>query len=371
MPNHGSMFYMLNRNKRSLALDLRTESGREVFGRLVRTADVVLDNYAPGVLERLGVDYDWASGLNPRVIYCSIKGFQPGPYEDRPLLDELAQMMGSMAYMTGPLGQPLRAGASVVDIGAATYAVLATVAALYDRERTGRGQRIQSGLFETTVFLSAQHVALAALTGETPLPMPSRGMGSRLGWGVYQRFATRDDREVFIAITSNAHWERFCREFGLLDLLEDPSLDTNPKRNVNRPRVIPRIAAVVRELTSAELVARLEQVRVPYAPVNTPLDVLDDPHLNSGGKLLETRTADGRTVKLPALPVDSTEFELAVRGDPPALGQHTRELLAELGYSADTVDDLVAAGIVAVDGPILHPSSQGTESTAATPKESA
>src|SRR5205823_5708540 len=148
-----------------------------------------------------------------------------------------------------------------------------------------RGQRIQSGLFETTVFLSAQHVSQAALTGRGPLPMPSRGMGSRLGWGVYQLFPTHDERQVFIAITSNAHWERFCREFGLLDLWGDSELDTNAKRCANRPRVIPRLEALTRTLTSAELVGRLEGARVPYAPVNTPLDVLDDPHLNSGGKL--------------------------------------------------------------------------------------
>src|SRR5215213_1025765 len=166
MPNRGATFYAYNRNKRSLALDLKAEQGRAAFGRLVASADVVLDNYAPGVLDRLGIGYGWGSELNPRVIYCSIKGFLPGPYGDRPLLDELAQMMGSMAYMTGPLGTPLRAGSSVIDIGAATYGVVATLAALVDRQRTGRGQHIQSGLFETTVFLTTQHVAQAAITGE-------------------------------------------------------------------------------------------------------------------------------------------------------------------------------------------------------------
>ena len=355
------MFYMLNRNKRSLALDLKCDRGREIFGRLVRTADVVLDNYAPGVLERLGIDYEWGSRLNPRVIYCSIKGFQPGPYEDRPLLDELAQMMGSMAYMTGPLGQPLRAGPSVIDIGGATYGVLATVAALYDRERTGRGQRIQSGLFETAVFLSAQHVSQAGVTGQAPLPMPSRGMGSRLGWGVYQLFATADDRHVFIAITSNAHWERFCREFGLLDLLADPELDSNAKRCVNRPRVIPRIEAVTRAITSAELVERLERARVPYAPLNTPLDVLDDEHLNAGGRLVEVRAEDGRGLKMPATPVDSSAFAVGVHRQPPGLGQHTRELLAELGYSDGEIEELVEQGIVTVDGPLLNPAGPTEE----------
>jgi crotonobetainyl-CoA:carnitine CoA-transferase CaiB-like acyl-CoA transferase len=353
MPNHGSTFYAFNRNKRSFAINLKAERGREVFGRLVRTADVVLDNYAPGVLDRLGLGYDWGSDLNPRVIYCSVKGFLPGPYGDRPLLDELAQMMGSMAYMTGPAGQPLRAGASVIDIAGATYGVLATLAALYDRERTGRGQRIQSGLFESTVFLSAQHVAQAGLTGRAPVPMPARGMGSRLGWGVYQLFATRDGRQVFIAITSNAHWERFCTEFGLLDLWRDPSLDSNAKRAANRPRVIPRIEAVASSLDSAELVERLERVRVPYAPVNTPLDLLDDTQLNSDGKLLEVHTAGGDELKVPAVPVSSDSFALGVRHQPPALGQHTRELLAELGYSAAEIEELAESGVVGIDGPTL------------------
>ncbi|MCC7368207.1 MAG: CoA transferase [Chloroflexi bacterium] len=353
MPNHGSAFYALNRDKRSIAVDLKREAGRAIFGRLVAQADVVLDNYAPGVLDRLGIGYAWGSGINPRVIYCSIKGFLPGPSGDRPLLDELAQMMGSMAYMTGPLGTPLRAGPSVIDIGAATYGVLATVAALYDRERTGHGQQIHVGLFETTVFLSAQHVAQAAVTGVSPVPMPSRGMGSRLGWGVYQLFTTADERQVFIAITSNAHWQRFCTALELFDLRDDPDLDTNPKRCLHRPRVIPRIAAVVGTLTSAELVGRLEAARVPYSPVNSPLDVLDDPHLQASGILHDVRTEDGRTLRLPGLPVVSDGFQPEPRHDPPAIGQQTREILAELGYPDAEIVRLLEAGVVRADGPML------------------
>jgi crotonobetainyl-CoA:carnitine CoA-transferase CaiB-like acyl-CoA transferase len=358
MPNHGSAFYALNRDKRSIAIDLKQAEGRSIFERLVRRADVVLDNYAPGVLDRLGIGYTWGSQVNPRVVYCSIKGFLPGPNGDRPLLDELAQMMGSMAYMTGPLGTPLRSGPSVIDIGAATYGVLATVAALYDRQRTGRGQHIQAGLFETTVFLSAQHVAQAAITGQAPVPMPSRGMGSRLGWGVYQLFTTRDERQVFIAITSNVHWERFCTALELLDLRDDPDLDSNPKRCQHRPRLIPRIEAVVRMLTSAELVGKLEAARVPYAPVNTPLDVLDDPHLLASGILHPVRTEDGQTLQLPGLPVASDAFQPEPRYDPPAIGQQTCEILAELGYPEEEIGRLLDARVVRADGPMLTTSSE-------------
>src|SRR4051794_22522156 len=308
--NAGQTFLSFNRNKQYLALDLRKEAGKKIFGELVAKADVVLDNFAPGAIKRLGLDYAWGRKINPRIIYCSVKGFLPGPYGDRPFLDELAQMMGSMSYMTGPLGMPLRAGPSVIDIGAATYGVLATVAALYDRERTGHGQRIQSGLFETTVFLSAQHVGQAAITGQAPVPMPSRGMGSRLGWGVYQLFATGDDRQVFIAITSNAHWERFCTELDLLDLLADPDLDTNSKRCENRIRIVPRIEALARTMTSADLGAPLGRARVPSSPVNPPLDVLDDPHLTASGGLVDVQTAEGDTIKVPALPISSDSFQI-------------------------------------------------------------
>ena len=352
MPNGGSTFYALNRNKRSLAVNLKSEDGREIFTRLVRGADVLLDNYAPGVLDRLGFSYEWGSGINPGIIYCAVKGFLPGPYGDRPLLDELAQMMGSMAYMTGPAGRPLRAGSSVIDIGAATYGVLATLAALVDRQRTGRGQRIQSGLFESTVWFTAQHLAQASLNGESPVPMPERGMGSRLGWGVYRLFKTADEREVFIAITSNGHWQRFCNEFGMEDLGDDPELDTNAKRAANRHRTIPRIEAVAASLTAAELIERMERVQVPYAPLNNPHDLLSDPQLNSG-MLMEVETEAGATIKTAGSPVASDSFKLSVRRQPPGLGQHTQEILQEVGYSDAEIKALADSGLVRLNGPVL------------------
>ena len=353
MPNSGATFFAYNRNKRSLAVDLKSEHGREIFGRLVESTDIVLDNYAPGVLDRLGIGYAWGSAINPRVIYCAIKGFLPGPYGDRPSLDELAQMAGGLAYMTGPTGQPLRAGASVIDIAAATYGIVGVLAALHAREQTGRGQQLQSGLFESTVFLLGQHVAQASLTGVSPVPMPARGMGSRLGWAVYRLFTTRDERQVFIAITSNAHWERFCKEFDLLDLWEDQALNTNARRAANRDRIIPRIQAIASQHTSADLVERLERIRVPYAPLNNPLDLLDDHHLNEGGRFLEVQGAEGQTVKVPALPVAGDGLQAGIRHDPPALGQHSSEILAELGYPADAIADLVERRVIVDGGPTL------------------
>jgi crotonobetainyl-CoA:carnitine CoA-transferase CaiB-like acyl-CoA transferase len=228
---NGANFHFLNRNKRSIAIDLKgSREGRELFLRLVKRTDVVLDNFAYGAVEGLGLGYDVLAKENPGLIYLALKGFLPGPYEARPFLDELAQMAAGLAFMTGPKGQPMRAGASIVDVGAAAYGVIAVLAALQQRVRTGVGQKITSGLYETTVFWVGQWLASFAATGEPSVPMPEIRQGTRMGWGVYQLFEAGDGEQVFIGITSNAHWERFCTEFALKDLLEDERLDTNAKR---------------------------------------------------------------------------------------------------------------------------------------------
>ncbi|MFN0071452.1 MAG: CaiB/BaiF CoA transferase family protein, partial [Chloroflexota bacterium] len=285
-PNLGSTFYSYNRNKQSLALNLKEAEGKEIFRRLVERSDVVLDNYAAGALSRIGIDYDWGSQVNQRIIYCAIKGFLPGPYGSRPFLDELAQMAGGLAYMTGPPGRPLRAGASIIDIGAATYGVVGILAALYKRQFTGQGEQIQSGLFETTVFWMNQHIARAQLSGQTPAPFAAGkdGMGSVMGWGVYQLFPTRDGRDVFIAATANRHWTRLCGVLGFDDWANHPDFDSNAKRAERRMAIAERIASVTVTCGFDELTARLEEADVPYAPVNTATDLVADPHLNGRGQ---------------------------------------------------------------------------------------
>ncbi|HLH27165.1 MAG TPA: CaiB/BaiF CoA-transferase family protein [Chloroflexota bacterium] len=352
MSGNGYVFYFLNRNKRSIVLDLKAPAGKEAFRRLVRTADVVLDNYAPGVLDRLGLGYDALAALNPRLVYLSLKGFLPGPYEHRPSLDELAQMMGGLAYMTGPRGQPLRAGASIIDIGAATYGVIAILAALAQRERTGRGERIVAGLYETSVFWVGQWMAMSALNGEPSVPMPEAGQSVRMGWGIFHLFPTADGEQVFIAVTSNAHWERFCGALGLPDLLADERLDSNLKRVAARPWLLPRVREETAKYPSAALLELLERAGVPCGPVRRPDQLLDDPHLTATDQLLPVPLPDGATAPLPKLPWRSDAYAFGLRRPPPGLGEHTREVLAEAGLIDQEIDALLAAHAIEAGAPV-------------------
>ena len=344
----GANFHFLNRNKRSIAIDLKGSSeGRELFLRLVKASDVVIDNFAYGAVEGLGLGYDVLSRVNAGIIYLALKGFLPGPYEARPFLDELAQMSAGLAFMTGPRGQPMRAGASIVDVGAAAYGVIAVLAALQQRGRTGVGQKITSGLYETAVFWVAQWLAQYAATGEPSVPMPEIRQGTRMGWGVYQLFAASDGEQVFIGITSNGHWERFCTEFGLDDLLADERLNDNTKRVAARHWLPGRIAEEMQRYPSAELAERLERARVPFAPLRRPDQLVDDPHLNAANQWIATPLPGRGTAKLPKMPVRSTAFEFGLRRPAPRLGEHTREVLEEFGLGKDEIDTLASRRVIA------------------------
>jgi crotonobetainyl-CoA:carnitine CoA-transferase CaiB-like acyl-CoA transferase len=347
-PTGLATFYFLNRNKRSFAVNLKEPEGKEFFLKFAASADVILDNYAPGVLQRLGVDYDRVSEINPRIIQCSINGFLKGPYAHRPALDEVAQMMGGIAFMTGLKDQPMRIGASVTDISVATYAVIGILSALLQRNQTGRGQRLTSGLFETVVFWVGQHMSSFAVGGEPSVPMPVRRMGTRFRWGVFDLFRAADGKQVFIGITSNRHWETFCREFAQSELGAHPNLQNNEARTRARDWLIPRVQEIAGSYESNDLMGKLEKAEVPYAPVNSPADLYEDPYLMGDENRLLAVEAGQKTVRLPALPFESEEFQFSVRRQPPRLGEHSREILQELGLSDADMDRLVRTKVVMI-----------------------
>jgi len=340
----GSGFFpVFNRNKKSLAVDLQHPEGNKLVLKLLGTADVLTENFRPGALDRLGFSYARLKEENPRLIYCSLKGFLHGPYEHRPALDEVTQMMGGLAYMTGLPDRPLRAGSSVVDIMGGTFAAVAILAALRSRESTGRGMQVTSALFESTAYLVAQHMAQFEITGEAPPPMSVK----RPAWGVYDIFETAGGGRLFIGVVTDTQWEVFCREFNEESLGKDPRLKTNGQRVKERAWLIPRLNELTRQHSQGELAAKLETIGMPFAPIAKPWDLLDDPHLNASGGLLETR-ARGKTIRVPALPVSLDGERLTKRADPPRIGEHARELLASLGCSQEEIDGLRDRGIVAL-----------------------
>ena len=343
----GSGFFpVFNRNKKSLAVDLQHPEGNKLVLKLLLSADVLTENFRPGALDKLGFSYARLKQDNPRLVYCSLKGFLHGPYEHRPALDEVTQMMGGLAYMTGLPDRPLRAGSSVVDIMGGTFAAVAILAALRSRESTGRGMQVTSALFESTAYLVAQHMAQFELTGEAPPPMSVK----RPAWGVYDIFETAGGGRLFIGVVTDTQWEAFCRDFGLADLLQDSRLRTNGQRVKERAWLIPRINELTRGYSQDELAAKLEAIGMPFAPIAKPWDLLDDPHLNASGGLLETR-ARGKTIHVPALPVSLDGERLPKRADPPRVGEHARELLASLGCSPQEIESLRDRGIVALPQP--------------------
>ena len=341
-------FAAFNRNKRSIGLDLKTAEGQDIVHRLVAETDVVMENYGPGTMERLGCGYEQLAPLNPRLIYLALKGYLAGPYEHRPALDEVVQFHTGLAYMTGPPGQPLRAGASVVDIMGAIFGVVAVQAALRERDATGLGQRVGSALFESAAFLMATHMSGIAATGREMPPMPAR----QGAWAIYQVFSTRDGGQLFIGVTSDQQWRRFLEEFGLQALSEDPRLATNASRVQERAWLIPALQQTIGALPLEEVSANCERANISWAPVGKPADLYNDMHLLAGGLLdvlvPQLGTETSIMTKLPALPIEfgSERSRPVLRMQPPALGEHTAEILAAAGYTSTEIEGLTDRGVI-------------------------
>ncbi len=333
-------FAMYNRNKRSIRLNLKSEDGITIARKLLAEADVLIENFRPGAMNRLGLDYESLSEANPRLVYCSTHGFLKGPYEHRTALDEVAQMMGGLAYMTGPPGRPLRAGASVIDVMGGVWGTVGVLAALEERHRTGRGQQVKSSLYESTVFLVGQHIAQYAVTGTPAAPMPARVSA----WAIYDVFETGDDEKVFVGVVSDTQWITFCEDFGFDELLADEHLRANNNRVAERDRILPIVKEKFASMTRDELMQSLESSGLPFAPIAKPEELLDDPHLTESGGLLDLTLPDGKSVSLPAMPFEMNGERFGARLNPPRSGEHTLEVLSELGYDDATISQLVDDG---------------------------
>jgi crotonobetainyl-CoA:carnitine CoA-transferase CaiB-like acyl-CoA transferase len=334
----GSGFFpMFNRNKKSIALDLQKPEGRELALKLIATADIVSENFKPGTMKKLGLDHATLSRLNKRLIYVSHKGFLPGPYDHRTALDEVVQMMGGLAYMTGRAGDPLRAGTSVNDIMGGMFGAIGAMAALAAREKTGEGQEVQAALFENNVFLVAQHMMQFAVTGQPAAPMPSRISA----WGIYDVFTVKDGAQVFLAVVSDTQWAVFCEAFGLAELLADSRLATNNDRVRAREWLMPLLRSHLADHDAAELSAVFEANALPFAPITRPQDLFDDPHLIATGGLAPITLSDGpragTTAPTVLMPLTLGGERPGIRMSPPRLGEHTRDLLAELGYGDEAI----------------------------------
>lgn len=335
-------FAMYNRNKRTISLDLKSDEGNEIAKKLVETADVFIENFRPGALDKLGFDYDTLKSRNPRLVYCSEKGFLQGPYEDRTALDEVAQMMGGLAYMTGPPGRPLRAGASVIDVTGGMFGAIAVLAALRERDITGVGQHVEASLYETTAFLVGQHMAQFAVTGSAAAPMPARVSA----WAVYDVFDTKDSEKVFVGVVSDKQWQVFCKAFELGEWGQDENFTTNNQRVELREKIIPHLRDLFGTMTKSDLMARLEATGLPFAPINRPEDLFDDEHLNAKGGLIEMQVPEAGGVKLPALPISMNGERPGLTLHPPEVGEHSALVLQELGLTKAQISQLEEAGIV-------------------------
>ncbi|MDA7568934.1 CoA transferase [Emcibacteraceae bacterium] len=335
-------FPMYNRNKKSITLNLKSEEGLAVAHKLIADTDVMIENFRPGAMDKLGLGYDQLNEINDQLIYCSEKGFLEGPYAHRTALDEVAQMMGGLAYMTGEPGKPSRAGASVIDVMGGMFGVIGILAALKQREKTGKGQRVQSSLYESTVFLMGQHMAQYSVTGKAAAPMPVRVSA----WAIYQVFNTKDNEQLFVGVVSDTQWRKFCESFGLDELANNPEYENNTSRVQRKKELVPIVQQVFMNYTKQELMEKLEHTGLPFAPITEPTDLFDDPHLNASGGLLDLNIPGGDTTSLPALPIEMNDKRMGVRHDLPEIGEQTETILIENGFSSEQIEKFKSDGII-------------------------
>ncbi len=337
-----SYFPFFNRNKKSLTLDLKSEEGQNIALQLVADADILVENFAPHTMERLGMHYERLSKINPKLIYCSLKGFMKGKYENRHAMDEVVQMMGGLAYMTGLPNKPLRVGTSVIDITSGMFGYIGILQALLERQQTGKGKFVKSSLFETVTFFMGQHLAYAAIEQKPIVPMSVRVPA----WSVYRYFDTQDDKQIFIGIISERHWKRFCQAFERSDLLHNPAFKSNNSRIKNRKQLMPELETMMLGLDADQISQKCLEANIPFAPVNQPEDLIEDEHLNENGFLEELPIIDDISGKIPKIPLEYGGILHDMGLPAPQKSEHTDQILKNLGFDESQIQRLRDDGII-------------------------
>jgi len=338
-------FRTFNRNKKSFAVDLNQKEGREAVLQLIDQADVFIENFKPGRMDKMGFSYDELSKRNPKLIYAAHKGFLEGPYDNRLALDEVVQMMAGLAYMTGPKNRPLRAGSSVNDIMGGMFGAIGVLAALYERQQTGKGKDIQSALYENCVLLAAQHMQQYEITGKAAEPMPNRISA----WAIYDVFEFANHEQLFVAATGDEQWKVLCNILNLNDLLLDQSLQTNNDRVKQRPFLLEYFGKIFKEMDAHSFAEILEKNQIPFAPIRKPEELFNDIHLNKSGGLAQLQLEDNTFTNMPLLPITLNGQRLKPRQAIPRIGEHTYQILQDLGYSNAQIQHLIDAQVLRND----------------------
>ena len=342
-PRSGPDFQNLHRNKRSLTLNLKVAEGREVFFRLVERADVVVENYRPDVKDRLGIAYEQLKAVNPRIVLASISGFgQDGPYAKRPGFDQIAQGMGGLMSITGLPGQgPVRVGIPVADLCAGLFAAQAILIALLERETSGEGQWVQTSLLQAQVFMLDFQAARWLVDREVP-----RQAGNNHPTSIPTGVFPTSDGHINVAAAGQEIWGRFCRAIGHEELTEDPAYATPAERSRNRDALIAALALILRQQSSAHWIETLNAAGVPCGPINTIDQVFADPQVRHLGLAQAVHSPERGDIELVGQPVIMSRTPSRLRMPPPLMGEHTDEILRELGYAEERIVELRAAEVI-------------------------
>ncbi len=334
-----SVYFMsLNRNKRSMTLNLKTAEGKQIFIDMVKKADVVLENYRPGTMEKLGLGYDTLKEINPSIIYAACSGFgHTGPYSKKPAYDVIVQGMGGVMSITGQEnGEPTRVGASIGDITAGLFAVIGILTALHHRDQTGEGQKVDVAMLDCQVAILENAIARYLASGKVPTPLGNRHPSIT----PFEPFKAKDGY-VIIAVGNDKLWEKFCNLIGRQELINDERFATNPARTENQRQLKAILDDVFPDRTVDEWLAALDGQGIPSGPLNTVDRVINDPQIKARDMIVETVHSVAGPVKMAGIPIKMSATPGAVENAAPLLGEHTEEILKEiLGLTSEQVAEL-------------------------------